>query len=84
MCLKGELGNPSTSLRTGLGEPKCFLVKDKVNGVPPERKTPDVESSLNISNEPCKTGYEKNRASKVSGEDSEERTNLRRAFGSLS
>ncbi len=54
MCLKGELGN--------LGEPKCFLVNSKVNGVPPERKTPGVESSLNISNEPSKTGHEKNQA----------------------
>jgi hypothetical protein len=54
MCLKGELGN--------LGEPKSFLVESKVNGVPPERKTPGVESSLNISNEPYKTGHEKNRA----------------------
>jgi hypothetical protein len=62
MCLKGELGNPSASLRTGLGEPKSFLVKNKVNGVPPERKTPGVESNLNLSNEP-ETGHEKNRES---------------------
>ena len=54
MCLKGKLGN--------LGEPKCFLVKNKVNGVLPDRKTPGVESSLNISNEPYNTGHEKNRA----------------------
>lgn len=37
MSLKGELGNS--------GEPECFLVKRKVNGVPPERETPDVEST---------------------------------------
>ena len=59
------------------------MLRIRFYGVPPERETPDVESSLNISNEP-ETGHEKNRGNKVSGKDSEERTNLRRAFGSLS
>jgi hypothetical protein len=48
MCLKGELGN--------LGEPKSFLVKTEVNGVPPERKTPGVGWYSHHSNEP-ETGY---------------------------
>ena len=48
MSLKGELGN--------LGEPKSFLVKSKVNGVPPERETPGVERYSYLSNDP-ETGY---------------------------
>ena len=59
MCLKGELGNTSASSVHRLGEPKSFLVENKVNGVPPERKTPGNESSSNLSNDPG-TGHEKN------------------------
>jgi hypothetical protein len=69
MCLKVEPGNPLASLRTGpsaslrtsLGELKSILVKNKVNGVPPEMKTPGDERNLNLSNEP-EMGHEKNRA----------------------
>ena len=44
MSLKGELGNT--------GEPDCFLVKSKVYGVPPGRKTPGVEWGSHHSSEP--------------------------------
>jgi hypothetical protein len=40
MSLKGELGNT--------GEPKCFLVKRTVNGVPPGRKTPGIYRYSNL------------------------------------
>jgi hypothetical protein len=55
MCLKGELGNT--------GEPKSFLVKRKVDGVPPERKTPGIERTRT-----SQTSREESRDTKRTGE----------------
>jgi hypothetical protein len=74
MSLKGELGNT--------GEPECFLVESTVRECHKIRKLQAFTGTR--ASKRTGNGTQRRRESKVSGEDSEERMSLRRAFGSLS